>query len=770
MSQAPDQGRQLPGSHPASDSSPDHTRLVAVAWAAFQPRTVTLAKELQGDAVFVHSRGLGARILLTPFRYVARAVSTWRLLQRRYPERVLVITPPVFAPLICWLWCAVRHRAFVVDCHTGAFHSPKWAWARPIHRWLLRRASAVLVHTDEALALVKGWGAVGLLMPDDVPEAGDALPREQPERPTVLVAGSFDDNEPVAEVIEAARLLPEMELRLTGDPDRVPPALRRSAPANAIFTGFLPYRVFLGEMAAAHVVAAFSTDPQIMNRAAFEALGLGRPLVLTDLAGLRSRFGEAAAFSPNQPPAMAEALRGAFRDQQVLARRSEALAVALRTQRERALAELRSLLHRAQGAGADAAWRRDRSDHRAGAVLIVTQHSFAEENILRRNVFELLDRGFDVDVVCSAGIDGAPPTDRRPGLRIHRVPIRHRRRPVIRYPLEYAAFFLAALAQVSRLALRRRYRAVQVDNLPDFLVFVTLVPRLRGARVVFNMFELTPEMVSDRFATWPGPVLLWLARRMEAAATWWADQVIVVSEQCRRMVVERGVPESKLAVVLNMTTAVAGDADAPALSGKRAGRPFIVTHTTLLERYGVQVAIRGLAHLAAMWPDLQLRVIGEGEQRPELERLAAELGLAERVVFTGFLPWPETMAQVRQAAVGIVAVTAGGYGELLLPTKLLEYARFGVPAVCSRLPVIEHYFPDDSLAYFTPEDPEGLAAQVDRLLRDPDAAARQRLRAQEVARSLAWDQVRGEYLKALGLAEPAAQPAPVKTDLGQESS
>ena len=156
-----------------------------------------------------------------------------------------------------------------------------------------------------------------------------------------------------------------------------------------------------------------------------------------------------------------------------------------------------------------------------------------------------------------------------------------------------------------------------------------------------------------------------------------------------------------------------------------------------------------------------------GEEAAEPRR---PVGIGERVVFTGFLPWPETMAQVRQAAVGIVAVTAGGSGELLLPTKLLEYARFGVPAVCSRLPVIEHYFPDDSLAYFTPGDAGGLAAQVDRLLRDPEAAARQKRRAQEVARSLAWDQVRGEYLRALGLGERTAQAAPAKAGLGQESS
>lgn len=96
-------------------------------------------------------------------------------------------------------------------------------------------------------------------------------------------------------------------------------------------------------------------------------------------------------------------------------------------------------------------------------------------------------------MICSTGWTAGDRLSRRqPGLRVFRVPIRHRRRPLIRYPLEYAGFFLAAAALAGLLGLRRRYAAVQVDNLPNSLVFSGLVPRLRGARLVFNMYELTP--------------------------------------------------------------------------------------------------------------------------------------------------------------------------------------------------------------------------------------------------------------------------------------
>jgi glycosyltransferase involved in cell wall biosynthesis len=321
--------------------------MLAVAWATFQPRTVGLAAALGGKSWFVSSR-LGRA--LPPLRYAGAALNTLRALQRNDPERLLVVTPPVFAPLVCWGWSAWRRRPLVIDCHTGTLSSTKWGWADPLHRWLMRRVSVTLLHTEEALSMVQSWGAPAILMPDDLPTVEDAASLPPPQRPTVLVAGSFDGNEPVEMVVEAARLVPDVELRLTGDPDALPASLRESAPPNVVFTGFLPYPIFLAELQRAHVVAAFSSDPGIMNRAAFEAVGLGRPLVLSDLPGLRRRFGQGALFSLNRPEEMAAALRRALVEREDLARRSAKLAESLRAERSSAVSELRSLLDRAERA------------------------------------------------------------------------------------------------------------------------------------------------------------------------------------------------------------------------------------------------------------------------------------------------------------------------------------------------------------------------------------------------------------------------------------
>ena len=287
----------------------------AVAWCRFQPRTAALATALGGQAYFLNPRlplGLGA---LPPARYAANAIGTWRLLNRVRAPVVVAVSPPVFAPLVAWLWCRVHQSRLVIDCHTSAFAPPRWGWTRPLHRWLASRSSvaAMTFHTEDGLRQVADWRARALLLPDDVPAAAGAEPADRIGRPRVVVAGSLDDREPVEEALAAADLLPDVNWRFTGETSTLQRRLRTRPPGNVTFTGWLPYTSFLDELARADVVAAFSTDPGIMNRAAFEAIGLEQPLVLSDLPGLRSRFGDAAVFCANDPSAMATAVTEALR-------------------------------------------------------------------------------------------------------------------------------------------------------------------------------------------------------------------------------------------------------------------------------------------------------------------------------------------------------------------------------------------------------------------------------------------------------------------------
>ena len=62
---------------------------------------------------------------------------------------------------------------------------------------------------------------------------------------------------------------------------------------------------------------------------------------------------------------------------------------------------------------------------------------------------------------------------------------------------------LLATAQASLLAVRRRYRVVHIHNPPDFLIMAAAVPRLLGAKVIFDVHDLSDDMFAMRFGSRP---------------------------------------------------------------------------------------------------------------------------------------------------------------------------------------------------------------------------------------------------------------------------
>ncbi len=65
--------------------------------------------------------------------------------------------------------------------------------------------------------------------------------------------------------------------------------------------------------------------------------------------------------------------------------------------------------------------------------------------------------------------------------------------------------------------------------------------------------------------------------------------------------------------------------------------------------------------------------------------------------------------------IGVVGNRRSAAGDLMLPVKLLEYVSLGIPAVVPRLKAIEHYFSDEMVAFYEPDNVDSLADAILRL-------------------------------------------------------
>lgn len=270
-------------------------RISVIGWTPRGDRPTELAEELGGTARVIFTPRLARRRALVPLRYLVCAVLQVAHLVRHRPEVVVVVNPPLWPGLIAWTYSALRRGRFVLDSHPGGFGAQGHTVERrlqPLHRFLVRRAAGVLVTTEHWVRLVEDWGGTATVVhepprergtaPPDVPDAG--------RRPVVLYVSIFAPDEPVAPVLAAARLRPDVDWWITGDPARARDDVLADVPDNVRLTGYLDPVEYDRALAGAEVVLALTTEPTSIMRAAYEAVHARRPLVVSDHAAVTEAF------------------------------------------------------------------------------------------------------------------------------------------------------------------------------------------------------------------------------------------------------------------------------------------------------------------------------------------------------------------------------------------------------------------------------------------------------------------------------------------------
>lgn len=281
-----------------------------ISWAPHCSRSDHTARELGGTSHMVYWASLGSRPSTILLKYLGQALETWRLLAGKKTDAVFVMSPPPFAVLAVYIACRAKRIPFVVDAHSGAFQHPRWRRLQGLHFWLSRRAATTLVTNEHLADLIRAHGGHATVVPD-VPVSFGPRPPDLPGAGefSVVCVTSFDRDEPIAVMFEAARRLPGVRFFMTGRPitsDRLTGLL---APPNLTMTGFVDTVAFGALIQGAGVVMALTTDDHTMQRGAWEAIYQGTPVIVSDFPLLKDEFAEGAIHVNNTPEAVVAAIQ-----------------------------------------------------------------------------------------------------------------------------------------------------------------------------------------------------------------------------------------------------------------------------------------------------------------------------------------------------------------------------------------------------------------------------------------------------------------------------
>lgn len=372
----------------------------------------------------------------------------------------------------------------------------------------------------------------------------------------------------------------------------------------------------------------------------------------------------------------------------------------------------------------------------------------------RRAIDALLKEGANIDLICLGG-DNQPGRESLAGVEVLRVPLKHQRGGKIGYVFRYAAFIIYSSVVFALRTLAQRYDLVYVHNMPDVLVASALIPKLFGARVVLDLHDPMPELMTTIFRAKPESRSVRLLKRLEKWSIRRADLVITVNIACQRIFSNRSCGLEKVAVVMNspdgrifpFRVTRQADFDRPPES-----KPFIIMyHGSLVERNGLEVAIDALERVRKAVPTAELHIFGpRTDFLDQMMDKARDRKLDSLIHYFGPKRLEELVEEIDKCDVGVIPNHRNAFTEINTPTRIFEYLARGKPVIAPSTPGILDYFSKKSLLFFEPGNPDDLAKQIEYSFSNPSELFEIARMGQEVFLEHTWDREKETLLSRMG--------------------
>jgi phosphatidylinositol alpha-1,6-mannosyltransferase len=295
----------------------------------------------------------------------------------------------------------------------------------------------------------------------------------------------------------------------------------------------------------------------------------------------------------------------------------------------------------------------------------------------------------------------------------------------------------ALALRASKEAMQRSPGTVLVGH-PNFAPLGWFLAHLTGARMVTFVYGI------DVWEPLP-PLRRWALQR--------SDRIVAISRFTARKAEEANqVSDEKVCILHNCLDPgfehqLGQDARSSALSLLTVGR------MSRAEQYkGHDYVIQAMPLLLQRFPGLVYNVVGDGDGRPELERLAEQLGVRQAVRFHGFVPESELLRHYAQASVFVMPSRAEGFGFVFL-----EAMSQGIPVVGGMMDATPEVVVDGETGYLVaPTSVAAIASAISRLLCD-DAARWQMGQAgrRRALREFSYPSFQGKLVSLLS--EPSHQ-------------
>jgi glycosyltransferase involved in cell wall biosynthesis len=394
-----------------------------------------------------------------------------------------------------------------------------------------------------------------------------------------------------------------------------------------------------------------------------------------------------------------------------------------------------------------------------GRLAVVLYSYYLIDPRPRRETEALAEAGMEADVICLRRDSSEPSFERVDGVNIHRVALSHQRRGHGGYIFRYGYFFLCAFCRLTLWSLRGNLRLVHVHNMPDFLVFSALVPRLRGAKIILDLHDPMPELYCGIYVVREKHFVYRLLCRIERWSVAFADKVLTPNLAFKELFASRSGAADKMEIIMNSPRPAIFDSQKYEPPVHAPGQTFtLMYHGLLVERHGLDLAIQAMSRLNGEAPGLKLEIYGDRTDYVDrIERQVEELKIGQSVHFHGYKTQTEIAQAIGGIDLGIIPNRLNDFTNINFPTRIFEYLAMNKPVLVPRTKGVTDYFGEDEILFFTPGDIDDLGRKMAWACNHPSELLTMMERGREVYRRNSWP---AQERRLLGVAERLLNGAP----------
>lgn len=385
-------------------------------------------------------------------------------------------------------------------------------------------------------------------------------------------------------------------------------------------------------------------------------------------------------------------------------------------------------------------------------IAMVVLSSYPIDVRVRREAEALCDAGAEIDVLCITQ-RGELTKDNVNGINVFRLNLKRYRASKLRYLLEYALFFSWSFLKLTYLELRNRYDIIHVHNMPDFLVLTAIIPKLFGAKIVLDLHDPMPELFSSMINVDEKHYIVKILKFFEKICIKFANLVLTPNIAFKKLFVSRGCPDSKIQIVMNSPDEKVFKYHNNSLKESKYSSKFLLMyHGAIVERHGLDIAIKAVAELKEKIPNIYMVIYGRGNFLTKVEKLIDGLNLKDHFEIRGFAVVDEIAAFIPQIDIGVIPNRTNPFTQLNFPVRIFEYLINKKTVIVPETGGIKDYFDPESIYYFKPGDSANLAETIFRIYSNNGESKKTLEKSYAVYKNYTWELQKQQLIeRELGL-------------------